>query len=310
METQNIETQSGTQDHGAYNFFLYLLVFLSLIFVAIGEGSILFGFIDKFISSKSDQVLFAFDQSGVRFGIAALFIASPIFFAISFLIAKRITQKTISLESTIRKWLTYIVLFFAAATAIGDLITLVVNFLGGDFTASFLLKVLVIIVIAGGIFAYYFWDMRRNQVSSGINKIAMIASVFIVLVTLFAGFFIIDSPAVSKQKSVDQKTTTDLQSVDNSIQNYFDETGKLPVVISDLKQTKFSISQDNINGFSYSVKDDLKYELCANFSRSNFNDARSAYDYDSSYDWKHESGKFCFTRAALKKADIAPINAK
>jgi hypothetical protein len=306
METQNIETQSRAQDHGAYNFFLYLLVFLSLIFVAIGEGSILFGFIDKFVSAKDLTLFNPFDQSVVKFGIAALFIASPIFFAISFLITKRIGKNLIPLESAIRKWLTYIVLFFAAATAIGDLITLVVNFLGGDFTASFLLKVFVIIMIAGGIFGYYFWDMRRTQVIASFNKVAMLVAIGSISVTFMAGFFIIDSPVVARQKNLDQQVISNLQSIDGSVQNYFSQSYQLPEKLDVLQQTTFMANLGNIKDVTYEIKNSTTYKLCATFMRSNMDDASSW----AGPEWKHEAGNFCFERIVLKKADIAPINAK
>jgi hypothetical protein len=45
----------------------------------------------------------------------------------------------------------------------GDMIVLVYNVLGGESSVRFLLKVLVAAVIAGSIFGYYLWDMRREE---------------------------------------------------------------------------------------------------------------------------------------------------
>lgn len=302
----NTDTNFVEQEKGnAQDFFLYLVVFFSLAFVAFGEGSILFGLVDKFFNNKAPNMLPAFNQGVVKFGIAALIIAGPIFMVISRIILKRIAEQKISLESKVRKWLTYLVLFFAAATIIGDLITLVVNFLEGDYTASFLLKVLVVLLIAGGIFGYYFWDMRRKEISSKINKMA--ASVFVaaILLTLISGFFIIDSPAVSRQKKIDQEIVNSLQSVDSSVQNYFTETGKLPQKIEVLGQTKFSVRTQDIKGFEYKIENESSYQLCADFERANFEDPRTVYDYSSIEDWKHAAGKHCFTRIAIKKDPIS-----
>ncbi|HAR99936.1 MAG TPA: hypothetical protein DEA89_00940 [Candidatus Moranbacteria bacterium] len=301
----NQETGFGRQDQegSAQDFFLYLVVFFSLAFVAFGEGSILFGFIDKFVTDAESRMFPAFNQGMVKFGIAALIIAGPIFFAISRIITKRINEQKISLESKVRKWLTYLVLFFASATIIGDLITLVVNFLSGDYAASFLLKVFAILLIAGGIFGYYFWDMRRTEISSPMNKISAYVAIAVVIVTFISGFFIIDSPAVSRQKNIDQQVVNDLQSVDNSIQSYFSETGKLPQKLDDLGSTKFSIEIQNVKAIEYKVENTDGYSLCADFMRSSLNDIQSQNDpYMKS--WKHDGGNFCFKRVALKKTDI------
>ena len=302
METQTSNLQQQNKDSGAQDFFLYLVIFFSLAFVAFGEGSILFGFINKFVTDRELNIYPTFDQGSVKFGIAALIIAGPIFFLISRIIAKRVSEQKIALESKVRKWLTYIVLFFAAATIIGDLITLVVNFLGGDFPSSFLLKVLVVLLIAGGIFSYYFWDMRRTEISSKINKISAIIAIIVVVVTFIAGFFIIDSPTVSRQKNIDQRTISNLQTVDNSIQNYFSESGRLPQKLEDLQQTRFSFESQDIEKVSYEVVTAESYKLCADFMRSSIDDVKMANSpYDN--DWKHEAGKYCFTRTALKKSD-------
>lgn len=306
METQIENQQQQKQGSNAQDFFLYLVTFLSLAFVAFGEGSILFGFVDKFVTNLEMRTYQAFNQEAVKFGIAALIIAGPIFFAISRIITKRINNQQISLESVVRKWLTYIVLFFAAATIIGDLIALVINFLGGDYTGSFLLKVLVILLIAGGIFGYYFWDMRRTRAVSSINKKAMLACASVVAATFFAGFFIIDSPAISRQKKLDQQTVNNMQSIDSSVQNYFSEAGKLPQNLDQLQSTKFSIGTQNLKSITYKVQDTEIYQLCGDFQRSNLADETWQYEAFVN-DWRHGGGNFCFTRTALRKVDtLAP----
>ena len=62
-----------------------------------------------------------------------------------------------------RRWLTYLTLFVAAAVLVGDMITLVNNVLGGELSIRFVLKVLVAAVIAGTIFGFYLHDLRREE---------------------------------------------------------------------------------------------------------------------------------------------------
>ena len=61
-----------------------------------------------------------------------------------------------------RRWLTYVTLFVAACTLIGDLASRVYSLLGGEL-ARFLLKVVVVGAIAGAIFWYYLSDLRTDE---------------------------------------------------------------------------------------------------------------------------------------------------
>jgi hypothetical protein len=49
---------------------------------------------------------------------------------------------------------------------IGDVVTLIYYFLGGEMTVRFSLKVLTIGVIAGTVLAYYLTDLRREEVET------------------------------------------------------------------------------------------------------------------------------------------------
>lgn len=62
-----------------------------------------------------------------------------------------------------RKWLTYLTLFVAGVALVGDLVVLVYNVLGGELTVRFILKVLTVAVIGGGIFTFFLSDMRKEE---------------------------------------------------------------------------------------------------------------------------------------------------
>ena len=50
-----------------------------------------------------------------------------------------------------------------ATVLVGDVTSLIYNLLGGEITARFLLKVLVVAFIAGSVFWYYLTDIRREE---------------------------------------------------------------------------------------------------------------------------------------------------
>ena len=62
-----------------------------------------------------------------------------------------------------RRWLTYVTLFGAACTLIGDVMSLVYSALGGELTTRFVLKVVIVGAIAGTIFWYYLSDLRTDE---------------------------------------------------------------------------------------------------------------------------------------------------
>ncbi len=68
------------------------------------------------------------------------------------LIARDIAADPNKRYSKVRRWLTYLTLFFASGIIIGDVITLLYNLLGGEITIRFLLKALVVAFIAGTVF--------------------------------------------------------------------------------------------------------------------------------------------------------------
>ena len=65
--------------------------------------------------------------------------------------------------SRVRRNLTYVTLFIASLVLIGDFISLVYNFLGGELTQRFVFKVLTVGLIAGSIFVYYLLDLRADE---------------------------------------------------------------------------------------------------------------------------------------------------
>jgi hypothetical protein len=54
-------------------------------------------------------------------------------------------------------------LFIAAGILIGDLISLLYSFLGGELTLRFILKSLVVGTIAGTLFMYYLGGLRQEE---------------------------------------------------------------------------------------------------------------------------------------------------
>ncbi|MFC2082480.1 DUF5671 domain-containing protein [Candidatus Bipolaricaulota bacterium] len=145
--------------------FMYLVLFTTLYLTTFNLGRLLFQFINLGFPDLAAHYDFVDSvRQAVRFSVASLVIAFPIFMYLSLLIGRSIKRDPSKRASKVRKWLTYMTLFVAAGVIIGDLTALVYSFLGGDLSARFALKVVTVAVIAGGIFGYYLWDLRKEEV--------------------------------------------------------------------------------------------------------------------------------------------------
>jgi hypothetical protein len=95
--------------------------------------------------------------------MASLIVGFPVYLIAMRILLRDLARKPDKADSGVRKWLTYIALLISAGTVIGDLVTFVNYFLRGELTTPFLLKVLTILVIAGGVFWYYLSPLERRE---------------------------------------------------------------------------------------------------------------------------------------------------
>lgn len=150
--------------------FLYLLLFLTLAVSAISFGTLLFQFINRAYPDlithpdyASSRYFYEHTASVIRRSTSALVVAFPVFLWVSWVLEKTFRQDPEKRKSKIRTWITYITLFITAGVILGDLITVVYNFLGGELTIRFALKFLTVGGISGAIFGYYLWDLRKEE---------------------------------------------------------------------------------------------------------------------------------------------------
>jgi len=144
--------------------FIYLLLFSTLLIVSVQLGSLLFQMIDiAFYDSLESEYAAVGRQSAIRWAIASLVVAFPLFLFLSRSVGRGIQRNPAMRLSPVRRWLTYIALFIAATILLGDLIGLIFNFLDGDPNTRFVLKSLTVAMIAGGIFGYYFLSLSREE---------------------------------------------------------------------------------------------------------------------------------------------------
>ncbi|MCC5887924.1 MAG: hypothetical protein JJT88_15930 [Gammaproteobacteria bacterium] len=139
--------------------FLYLVAFSTLYLSAWHFGSLLFHFVDLLFPDPAEGVWRGeFARGRLRWAVAVLLVAFPVFLLVSRQILRELDPAR---AGGVGRWLTWLTLFIATLVLLGNLATLIYQLLGGALTLRFLLKVLVVGIIAGGIFGYYLRQLRR-----------------------------------------------------------------------------------------------------------------------------------------------------
>src|SRR3989344_4017458 len=233
---------------GPRDFFIHVLAFVALYVSAVSLFALWFQYINiKFPDALNYYYSPGFE--GLRWPMAILIIVFPVFLILARWISKQIAFDPQRKELCIYKWLVYFTLFASAVTVIVDLITLIYNFLGGDLTTPFLLKVLVILLVASGIFGYYFWHLRSDVAQTGpTRRLLLWASIVVVIGSIILGFWLVGSPMTARARRFDDQKVQELQNISYQIQSEFDRMQKLP---------------QTVENYEYRITDASASQLCA-----------------------------------------------
>lgn len=237
-----------------------------------------------------------------------LLVAFPVFVLLSWIIGRDLRANPAKRESGVRKWLWYITLFVSAMTIIIDLVILIFNFLRGDLTTQFFLKLVVILIVGAAVFGYYLWDLRKRETLTDLpKKLAWITAVVILLSVIY-GFYLVGFPAKQRNLRFDEQRVMNLQEIISSVASYWQQKNQLPPTLTDLGVLGFNVPKDPETGaqYEYSITGDLSFRLCATFKMSVAAIDLSGDYYTGPYypsqigvattpqNWKHNAGRVCF----------------
>jgi len=304
--------------------FMYLVMFLTLYISSISLGTDLFQFVNRWLPDAVEySYIYESTTAIIRSATAALIITFPIFFWMSRMLRQAIARDPEKRSSKVRKWLTYLTLFIAASIIIGDLITLVTYFLNGEITTRFLLKVIIVLVIAGSIFGYYLWDLRNEEKETPRNWKAYPAglkafiSIVVAVVSIVAvsGLWIAGSPAAERARRFDERRTSELQSISYAIDNYWSINKALPRDLATLQETRdvyvgSIVDPETGMPYEYTLTDSDTYSLCATFTNSSPETTTTQpYNPNTSKFWEHNAGRTCYQIDVRKPTspDAPPI---
>jgi hypothetical protein len=141
---------------------LYITMFIMLYLSSYHLGSLFFQFVNLTFPDASCTDYGEIIAHNIRLNMSALLVAFPVFLLVAVKIAKHIKLEPLQRASPVRIWLTYLTLAIATCVLAGNFIALLDSFLTGELSIAFVLKVLIVAGIAGGLFSYYLWLIRTD----------------------------------------------------------------------------------------------------------------------------------------------------
>jgi Domain of unknown function (DUF5671) len=156
-------SRSGAADNARDGFY-YLLNFITLGFWTVALGQIFYTLISRAFPDAGAGIRYeGYLVSQISWQIATIIVTFPVFAYINGAINRELASRSDAADSGVRRWLTYIALVIAAVIVLGDGIWFLETFLRGELTVRFILDSLVLLVIGGGVFAYYLTTIRSDR---------------------------------------------------------------------------------------------------------------------------------------------------
>jgi hypothetical protein len=289
----------GSRIEYARDAFLYLLAFFSLGVWTVALGSIFYRLIDRWVPNPLDPAYAAaYTIREISWQIAAIVVAYPLFLFVTRFSLKEIARRPELLDSGVRKWLTNLALVIAAVIVVGDLVSFVATFLQGDLTARFAADVLVVFVLASGVFGYYLRSLREGS-PANVQRAFFAASLALVVAGLAGGFSATGTPENQRQRAFDDRRVENLSAIAAIVRRNEGRDPAHPVLPADGTALRALAEKDGgtaemladpqtLRPYEYTRITPGRYRLCASFSADAFTDTTLPLT------WRHPAGQYCF----------------
>lgn len=296
--------------------FLHLLNLAAFYTSAISYITLLIKYINVLLP---DPLQYRFgDQDSIFWATSLLLVAFPTHLVTAYMLERDLGQDPARRDLWVRRWFLYGTLFVAAVTMLGDTSVLIYNFLRGELTLRFFLKVMVVLVVAAAIFGYYYWELKRKELAKGWLNLRMlaVASGSLVILSIIGGFFIVGTPGMQRARRLDEQRVSDLSGLQGQVIDYWVRKEQLPDRLDALYEPAqgYTLPRDPDTGASYEYRktEELSFEVCAEFTSEHA--GQGEYGYAPKYYpeprpyayapgeqigpayWNHGIGRACFLR--------------
>jgi hypothetical protein len=147
------------------DFFMHLLAMVALYASAISFTTMLYQLVNIWIPDPLEQYYYAESSNNlIRNSLSFLIVTFPVYIATTWFLHKSYRDDSSKRNVWVRKWLSYFTLFVAALIIMFTTVALVRSLLDGQLTMRFFLQLLTIIFVAGSIFGFYIWDLKKYKI--------------------------------------------------------------------------------------------------------------------------------------------------
>jgi len=252
-------------------------------------------------------------SSSARWGIAMVVVFFPTYLILTRLINNFRRKNATNHYLSITKWLIYLSLLVAGLVILGDLVAVIMAFLNGELTIKFFLKALTLFALMGAAFTYYTLDARDFWLTR--EKLSLTAGVVtgvVALIFIIIGFVMIDNPKEVRERNIDNRQLSDLQSMQGRVAEFIYEEGRVPETLDEAYGTygRTPEAPEGRRAYIYESGENI-FKLCANFTYDrdgNYNDYYSGSSYYGerfqivgSDNWNYQAGEFCFERTVIER---------
>jgi hypothetical protein len=325
--TKRVATKRASTVEIILNIFSFILLGI----IASALGILYFEVINYFFPDPLNLNIYSYTvqatADSIHYAIAALVVAFPLYVIAVRMWFRKYREEEGKEESKLTKWITYLVLLAASITIVGDLITTLNTFLGGEISTRFYLKALTILVIAGMIFGFYFLERKKVQYGQDITRTTFQrfgwAIGAIILLGIVLGFSAAGSPQTGRMITFDTQRADNLTQIASCVNEYTQEFRRLPASQAELGQrTTYSYCaslKDPESGAAYeyrvvqplatSAQSDVlqgTFELCATFALAPPATTPTNYPYGySEAKWQqHGAGRTCQEETVVVKPAV------
>ena len=251
-------------------------------------------------------------DSGIGYEMASIVVLFPVYAALMWIIRSDIARNPSRREIWVRRWALILTLFVAGATIVGDLISLLTAFFGGEeLTGAFLLKVLLLFLVAAAAFMHFiadywgYWEQypqRKRTVCWSVGALAALS--------VLAGFVLFGTPSAAHGYRLDEARINDLQNIQWQVVSYWQHKQVLPATLAVINDpiSNYTVPADPETGaaYGYKVTGARSFELCATFAAVSYGQAAvtvpepaglSRTGISKTDTWSHSAGETCFDRS-------------
>lgn len=222
--------------------FLHLLSTALLYNAVIATGTILYVLLDRWLPLPGERP--AWQTGALRFAAAALIVSLPILGLVRRTILRDQAANPVARMTPVYRFLAYLSLLITALVMTGDLVCLVISFLGGDVGLRFFLKSLVVLGLAGGVSLWYSSDVGREEAprpagSAAPPPPAWRATLWqgglgLALACLMAALVVLGNPIEARLERLDAERVGNLRAIQTAVERFHERSGRLPESLAEL----------------------------------------------------------------------------